>query len=490
MKVALLSLLVCLQSLAGVTAQRTQVRAQNRFKRNSPFSYLDKQFLQNEREFLDNYHNYRSRNLAGNSAPLMVSNAASNESPADIQASVQAILHQNNITGSVVIITNFEAVPSQATVSKFEIDPSPFHHPYYYNSEQAAKSQVDSKAAAEQLMSTQSPYANLIFPPEPITFRDIPTIMVIANSVMTIYNYFQAFIPSANMTAMAEKSTLQKVQDALIMYAKIRVLVKTFVQKRDQISQQVSFLGSHLLGLQTTEIDMVTFNGLESKYFTLKTSTLRYQNDTRAGKIRSGWSSISTEAINFDQNMRQIVNATVQIIQFAMVFDEVLGKLNSIVQSNARRLGLLDFLNDASVLMAVEKTSVVDTAKKTGLLDALADSDLVRAIEKSDTFQKIKNSSMVQSLTGGTNPLSIIKSIDDFMMSLVKLVSSQQQTSNSLTNLSSGLTAFKIRHNSLVALLGQIQKEYDALVSADLLKKKAWRAGVWAVGLLALLFKW
>lgn len=54
--------------------------------------------------------------------------------------------------------------------------------------------------------------------------------------------------------------------------------------------------------------------------------------------------------------MKQIINATLSLIKMAMMFDEVLASLNTIVQSNARKLGLLDFLNDVNILDAAQQS--------------------------------------------------------------------------------------------------------------------------------------
>lgn len=129
----------------------------------------------------------------------------------------------------------------------------------------------------------------------------------------------------------------------------------------------------------------------------------------------------------------------------------------------------------------------MDVAKGSGFLDTLQNSSLVKAIENSDLFQKIKNSSFVQNVFGGRNPLDIIKSIDTFMMGLVKLVKSRRETTSALGMLQNGLTAFKVRRNTLTALLNDIQKNVDQLNTAALLKKNAWRVSV-AVMLLGAAF--
>lgn len=478
------TLILLFSMLSGAAVARRQL-----LSRKNPFQYLDRHFLQNEQDFLKNYHDFRNRNLATKTAPLLVSNAQFNESPANIQQDIQEILRQNNITGAVVVITNFETLPTQPVVSKFEVDGSPYRHPYYYNPEVTVDAPIDTAAATKQIVGSQSPYANLVFPPAPITFRDIPTIMVIANSVTSIYTYFSSFIPGNNNVTTA-KSTLDKIQNALILYAKVRVLIKTFVQKRDQIAQQVSFLGSHLMGLQTSEMDMISFYGQEGRYFTLKTASMKFQNDTRGAKIRGAWSSISTEAINFDFSINQVVNATVQLIQTAMTFDDTVKALNGVLQTNARRLGLLDFLNDPNILTAVQQSSVVQAVSGSGLIDTLMDTGLVQAIKNSTLYQKIANSDFVKSTLGNANPLEILKSIDTVMMGLVKLVASRQQTNNALTNLRTGLTSLKEKYDLVSGYLVTIQSEVDRLNTENLLTKSVSRLGVWLLMLVALLFKW
>ena len=446
------------------------------------------------------YRDYRSRNLVNSNQPLLISNVNANETPINIKNTIKNILSQHNITGSVVIITNYEPVPVETVVSKYEIDPSPYHHPYFYNSDQNGHLSNANSVAVPKFSDSQNPYANLVFPVTPITFSDIPTIVVIANSLMSVYNYFETFIPSNDTLSTntsgtsSASSILAQIQNALIMYAKIRYLSKTFSNKQSQISQQVSFLGSHLTGLQTTEIDMINFNGLDSQYFTLKTSWLVYQNDTRASKIISDWSSISIEAINFRYNINQIVNFTSVIIEMAQKFESALTSLNLMVQSNARKLGLLDVLNSPALMSTIENS----VSTSSGLLGSLANSSMVqdlensslaKSIENSSVFKSMMNSSIVQSLTGGRNPIKMLENFDKFMMALVSLTSNKQKTSNSLNGLVAALDSFKVRHDNLVLLLGHIQSQISQLETQDLLKKKVWIWGTVFCGLLMMIFK-
>lgn len=432
------------------------------------FSYMDKTFLNNEKRFLKSYKEHRGRELIGTDKPLLVSNIKENESPANIQESIKSILKSQNITGSVIIITNVEPRAVEISNSKFEMDDVPFHHPYYYNPQIGNTTNPDQPFINKQLSSSNSPYANLVFPEQPITFRDISTIMVIANSISTLYNGFEELFPT-NTTSLVNQTAFQKIQTALIMYAKVRVLVMTFLNKRDQLAQQISFLGSHLLGLQTTETDMIMFNGLQSKYFYLQTVWVKYRSDSRAEKIRKAWSTISTEAINFGHNVQQIIAATAQLIKLAMTFDELLSSLNFSAQSNARKLGLVDsFLNSTFV-------------------KEIADSDIVKKIEESSEFKKIMDmTGLGNTITSGNKVLQMAQNFDRFLTGLLKLLQTKTQMNGNLAQLKIALASFQVRRENLVLQLNTIQSEVTRLENMDLLR--GYSSRVWVSGILVLMF--
>ena len=466
--------------------------------RRHVFESLEKNFLKNENKFLKNYHEYKGRSLTGSHRPMLISNVHANESPKSIQQTVASVLKANNITGSVIVITNTEPEPADMSVSESQAELAPYRHPYYYNPEDEQKDEED-KIETELNVDANNPYAHLVFPPKPITFRDIPTIMVIANSVGSVYSYYSTFFPK-DLEKLPETSTVEKVQIALVLYVKIRVLAKTFYEKKAELQQQISFLGSHIIGLQTSEIDMINFTGLDLQYFNLKTKWQDFQYDTRGSKIKNAWLAITAESKSFAQSFHIMGASVMKIMSIAEKFENILEHINNIIQMHSRKLGLLDMIDSSDVINGLtsaskfmdnlaDKTDIESTSTLSDFAKEFTDSNLGDLVENSSWYKAIKTNSLYKMVSGGVDPIEVLNQFDKFMVDLIELVNKRKESQNSIFDFIEGVQQIKNKRDSVAAQLAEIENELNRLQTEDLLQKSSWLLPTWLVLLLFWFFK-
>ena len=247
------------------------------------------------------------------------------DSPATIEQLIQDAMSGKNGNQPIIVI-NTGAQPTEAIQQPQPHDTGRPHHISH---------------------SAQQPSMNYI------TIKDIDTLVSTLDTVRDIYEAYYELLPSDDEED-EEKTTLETSVDVLRLYAKLREFAKKVYHNKEKLLQDLVFIHDKIHMIHTSENDMLSFYGLDEKYYEVSTKAAEYR--ARDEKFDFYFKDINNYTLKFNDRVKEIGVASSDLFKLNSFFEK---EIEGFGENNhaSEIINVLDKL-DKALMMLVRLTDL------------------------------------------------------------------------------------------------------------------------------------
>lgn len=163
-----------------------------------------------------------------------------------------------------------------------------------------------------------------------MTLEDIPGILNITESIGKLYDaYFKIFPEtSAVLKDESKKSFLDNTANILSFYGKLKNFVMAVWNEKDILRDEIQIIRTNITTLQTSELEMLRFFGLESSYTQMKIKSAPYE--AFDPKFNSYYMDMVDITTNFQINVQRTLQIVVDLDNYTQLFLKAVDQLRKI----------------------------------------------------------------------------------------------------------------------------------------------------------------
>ncbi len=167
--------------------------------------------------------------------------------------------------------------------------------------------------------------------PKIVTFAEIDTLILTISSIQKIIDDIYGVMPQDEIKNPTTESDslntfFDHAEDVIKFYMHVRTFVQIVYGKREELLQNINFLGNNVVLFKVSEIDMLRFYGLDEKFYSAQEKSLLYEKSDI--KFKFYYDQISDQTIDYMYEVNSVLTES--------------KKLESIIKSLIKQIGAID----------------------------------------------------------------------------------------------------------------------------------------------------
>lgn len=184
-----------------------------------------------------------------------------------------------------------------------------------------------------------------------LTFDKIQGLVDIANAIGKVYDGYYKIFPNQNtfINQTANTDVFSKPAAILSFYGKVRTFIVAVLKEKDQLENDMNTIQTSVNGLQTTQMDMLRFLGLDDRYKIVKMKTAPFESYDP--KFNAYYMDMVDMTMTFNVNVKSVMNMMKDLNGYVNMFMGAVKELMNIGvdQYDSKLMNVLDKID--TVLM-------------------------------------------------------------------------------------------------------------------------------------------
>jgi hypothetical protein len=186
-----------------------------------------------------------------------------------------------------------------------------------------------------------------------MTLDDISGLVDITRSIGELYDgYYKIFPDQKEVVGDSNTSILDKTAQILSFYGKVRNFVVAIIDEFGTIQKDVAVIRARVNTLQTSQMDMFRFLGLDKRYAQVKLRTAAYEGfDPKFGAYYMDMIDVT---VNFQVNVQTVLRTVADLESYTMMFLSAVQELSNIGinKYNNQFLNIVDKVDTVLMFLA------------------------------------------------------------------------------------------------------------------------------------------